>query len=395
MNNSPALRLPSMDFNPATYEQQLLEKNHKVRLLLSPLNHPEPEIFSSPKQHYRMRAEFKIWHDKTTTTSSEQSISTGSQCRYVMFDKENPKKPITITAFPIAHQSISNAMMPLLQAINTDNTLREKLFQVEFLCSSQSDLLITLIYHKPLNPEWEDNARLLEKKLNCHIIGRSRKQRIVLSKETVQQTLTINQRKFSYLQPENSFSQPNASINQAMISWVCNKLALQETLSSPANNTIDLLEMYCGNGNFTLPLSQRFRHVLATEISKSSIAFAKQNCEKNKIHNIEFVRLSGEETAAALKGEREFRRLAHLNLSAYNLQYVLVDPPRAGLDEKSLEFIRRFNHIIYISCNPTTLVDNLTSLASSHDITELALFDQFPYTDHCECGVFLKRKTSI
>jgi tRNA (uracil-5-)-methyltransferase len=92
---------------------------------------------------------------------------------------------------------------------------------------------------------------------------------------------------------------------------------------------------------------------------------------------------------------REFRRLKELPkpLHEYDLRTVFVDPPRAGLDDQTLNMVGRFESIIYISCNPNTLAANLSSLRETHTIEKFALFDQFPYTDHMECGVLLKRIT--
>ena len=73
---------------------------------------------------------------------------------------------------------------------------------------------------------------------------------------------------------------------------------------------------------------------------------------------------------------------------------MLVDPPRVGLDDDTVELVRRYDHILYISCNPGTLHANLTALADSHCIERFALFDQFPYTHHKECGVLLSRRQS-
>jgi tRNA (uracil-5-)-methyltransferase len=101
--------------------------------------------------------------------------------------------------------------------------------------------------------------------------------------------------------------------------------------------------------------------------------------------------MSSEEFSQAMNGDRKFRRLENFDLTAYNYDTVLVDPPRAGLDKDSVELVRRFNKIIYISCNPNTLKDNLTNLISTHKIVKFALFDQFPYTDHVETGVILEK----
>ena len=70
---------------------------------------------------------------------------------------------------------------------------------------------------------------------------------------------------------------------------------------------------------------------------------------------------------------------------------ISVDPPRAGLDENTLELVAGFDTIIYISCNPNTLAENLSTLSNTHSVKQFALFDQFPYTDHCECGMILQR----
>ncbi|HCX26171.1 MAG TPA: tRNA (uridine(54)-C5)-methyltransferase TrmA, partial [Cellvibrionales bacterium] len=178
---------------------------------------------------------------------------------------------------------------------------------MEFLTTTGGEVLISLIYHRQLDELWEVEARQLEQQFNIFVIGRARKQRLVISRDYVVETLPIvtetqpeKSQVFSYHQQENSFTQPNAAINCKMIEWVLAQFS--------DNNKQDLLELYCGNGNFTIPLSRQFNKVLATEISKSSIRLAKQNCLINDVENIEFIRLSSDETASALKHEREFRR---------------------------------------------------------------------------------------
>ncbi|HEY9128810.1 MAG TPA: tRNA (uridine(54)-C5)-methyltransferase TrmA, partial [Sulfurovum sp.] len=154
----------------------------------------------------------------------------------------------------------------------------------------------------------------------------------------------------------------------------------------------DFLESYCGLGNFTLPLSGYFEKVLATEISKRSIHAALQNCELNGIENITFARLASEEMTEALNGVREFSRLKGIDLESYNFSTVLVDPPRAGLDEGTIELISNIENIIYISCNPETLARDLETLVKTHEVVEAAMYDQFPHTSHVESGVFLRKK---
>jgi tRNA (uracil-5-)-methyltransferase len=154
----------------------------------------------------------------------------------------------------------------------------------------------------------------------------------------------------------------------------------------------DLIELYCGNGNFTLPLSKNFNRVLATELSKPSVRSALYNLALNKVDNVSLVRLSSEEFSQAVDKVREFRRLEGINLGSFNFTSIFVDPPRSGLDPKTLSVTQNYDNIMYISCNPVTLLNNMQTLIQTHEITAVALFDQFPYTHHLEVGITFKKK---
>ena len=248
------LSIPSINYAPEQYEQLLDEKAQRITQLLAPFNPPSPAIFSSPKKHFRMRAEFRIWHDRQ---------GEDNHCFYVMFEPDAPTVPVRVDHYPIGSLSITALMPELLATINQSSTLKHKLFQLEFLSTTGGEVLISLIYHRQLDEQWEVEARLLEQQFNIFVIGRARKQRLVISRDYVIETLPINSQEFSYHQQENSFTQPNAAINCKMIEWVLAQFS--------DSNKQDLLELYCGNGNFTIPLSRQFNKVLATEISKSSI----------------------------------------------------------------------------------------------------------------------------
>ncbi|MGB2566549.1 MAG: methyltransferase domain-containing protein, partial [Porticoccaceae bacterium] len=159
-----------------------------------------------------------------------------------------------------------------------------------------------------------------------------------------------------------------------------------------AGSSGDLLELYCGNGNFTAVLAQHFKQVLATEISKISVNSALTNFAANQVDNVSVVRMSSEEFTQALNKQRPFRRLAQIDLDSYNFSTIFVDPPRAGLDSETEKLVSRFDNILYISCNPQTLASNLSRITESHRIESVAVFDQFPWTDHLESGVLLRRK---
>lgn len=362
---------------PANYQKQLDHKAECLTTMLTPFYGKPLEVFSSPIQFYRMRAEFRVWHE-------------GDDLYYIMFDPETRDK-IRIDTFPVASQLINTLMPKLLAYIRSRPVLRAKLFQVEFLTSTSNQALISLLYHRQLDTDWEVAAHELKEHLSAvaaiDIVGRARKQKVCLDKDWITETLTISGKPFHFQQVENSFTQPNAAVNQHMIEW-----ALTATASDPKHDTHDLLELYCGNGNFSLPLAQNFRQVLATEISKTSVNSARYNCQLNAIDNVTLVRMSAEDFSAVVAGEKASRRAEEANLASFNCQTVLVDPPRAGLDEDTVELVRNYDTIVYISCNPETLVENLKSLTQTHSVEKAALFDQFPYTHHMEAGVLLKRK---
>lgn len=330
----------------------------------------EINVFPSKQENYRMRAEFRIWHE-------------GDDIFYAMH-RPDTKQVYTLTDFPAASKRINAAMPVLLDHIRDHELLRRRLFQVEFLSSLKGELLISLIYHKQLNEEWDVEAKKLEKVLNAFIIGRARKQKRVLTQDYVMEALTVHDTNYDYQQVENSFTQPNAEMCMKMLEWTTSQI---EQLD---NNLKDLLELYCGNGNFTLPLSKYYRNVLATEVSKTSVRSALHNAEINNISNLEIARLASEEVVQALDKVRPFRRLKDINLDSYDFNTLFLDPPRAGLDEHTLELAKRFENIVYISCNPNTLIENLKAL-TTHSVIKVAAFDQFPLTHHLEVGVILKK----
>ena len=309
----------------------------------------------------------------------------GDDIHYAMFAPDRPKEPILISEFPVASRVIQEVMEPLKARLEENQILRRKLFQIEFLSTLSGDLLITLIYHRPLDESWRQEASVVSEEMGVSIIGRSRKQKIVIGRDWVEETLTIHGSAFRFKQPEGAFTQPNGNVNQHMLEWAT---------SRQLDSQRDLLELYCGVGNFTLPLSPHFSQILATELSKTATYAAIENLALNGIKNAQFARLSAEEMTQALNGDRAFRRLSHLSrpLTDYDLGTLMVDPPRAGLDPATRALAKTFDHLLYISCNPETLARDLEALAPTHELTDLAFFDQFPYTHHLEVGTVLRRR---
>ncbi|MFT4731359.1 MAG: tRNA (uracil-5-)-methyltransferase [Gammaproteobacteria bacterium] len=355
------------------YQQQLDEKTSKVRKLLSSFYSSDINIYASQPTHFRMRAEFRIWHE-------------GADTYHIMFNKVD-KEQYRVDQLEAASEIINTAMTLMTDAFKGNEILRRKLFQVDYLSTLTDKLLITLVYHKALDDTWEAEVNRLKASFPNHLdisfIGRSKKQKVMLDHDFVIEELPINNKTYQFKQIENSFTQPNARVNCNMIEW---------SMAQVRDQSRDLLELYCGSGNFSVPLASCFKNVLATEISKTSVNAAQFNIATNNIDNLAIVRLSSEEFVEAMAGARKFRRLQEVDLTAYDFSTVLVDPPRAGIDDKTIALIQQFDNIIYISCNPLTLADNLQTLCLTHEIKSAAVFDQFPFTEHIESGVYLERK---
>ncbi|HGC3462126.1 TPA: tRNA (uridine(54)-C5)-methyltransferase TrmA [Escherichia coli] len=315
------------------YEAQLAEKVVRLQSMMAPFSDLVPEVFRSPVSHYRMRAEFRIWHD-------------GDDLYHIIFDQQT-KSRIRVDSFPAASELINQLMTAMIAGVRNNPVLRHKLFQIDYLTTLSNQAVVSLLYHKKLDDEWRQEAEALRdalraQNLNVHLIGRATK----------------------------------------------TKIALDVTKGSKG----DLLELYCGNGNFSLALARNFDRVLATEIAKPSVAAAQYNIAANHIDNVQIIRMAAEEFTQAMNGVREFNRLQGIDLKSYQCETIFVDPPRSGLDGETEKMVQAYPRILYISCNPETLCKNLETLSQTHKVERLALFDQFPYTHHMECGVLLTAK---
>jgi len=362
--------MPLSTIDPANYDHQLTEKIARFKADFAPLDLPEPAVFESSRTAYRMRAEFRVWH-------------LGTQVHYAMFNPESPRSPILIEQFAPVAEPIARVMMPVRDYISGNDLLRRKLFEIDFLATLSGEVMVSLIYHRKLDETWAAEARRMSAELGAVVIGRSRGKKFVLERDWLLERFELEGRMLEYKQVEGCFTQPNGGVNRHMLAWA---------RSQVRGVGGDLLELYCGNGNFTVALAPLFGKVLATELSKTSVYAAHFNLAANGVDNVTMVRMSSEDISDALAGGREYRRMKDVDLPGYAFSTLFVDPPRGGLDAATLALAPRFDRILYISCNPGSLRDNLDMLGQTHRIEAAAAFDQFPYTPHLESGVCLVRR---
>ena len=304
----------------------------------------------SPANFYRSRCEFGY---------SKES--------YVMHDD---KSKIYIKSFDIGVKSIQLLMPILLELINNSFEIKNKLFQINFRSNSKNNVLVTLIYHKNISEDLINKIEQIKKKLKVEIIIRAKNQ--TYPKDNIYLQDLITSKKIKIFQTDNSFYQPNSFLLSKMI----------DKVKSLVKHPTDLIELYCGVGTFTLPLSKLFKNVFASENDRKSIKCLNKAIIDNNISNIHSARLSATEVNELLKG-KNFRRMGEINIKSYDFSHILVDPPRCGLTDEVVKFLKRFENIIYISCNPETYIKDI-KLLKDHKIKDIEIFDQFPNTKHLE-----------
>jgi 23S rRNA (uracil1939-C5)-methyltransferase len=139
------------------------------------------------------------------------------------------------------------------------------------------------------------------------------------------------------------------------------------------------LDLYCGVGLFTLPLAEKFRRVLGVEASERAIEFARKNLERARLENAEVYAQPVGEWLSENKAE--------------NIDFVLLDPPRAGTEKETIENLLRIRprEISYVACEPSTLARDLRVLCDrDYRIEAITAIDLFPQTHHIETVVRLQ-----
>jgi 23S rRNA (uracil1939-C5)-methyltransferase len=170
------------------------------------------------------------------------------------------------------------------------------------------------------------------------------------------------------------FIQVNDGVNQLMVRTALEWLDIQ-----PQDRVLDL---FCGMGNFTLPLAQRAAQVVGVEGVPALVEKGRENAALNHLHNVTFFHENLEE---------DVTRQAW---AQHGFDKILLDPARAGAPGVMLHIIKLApQRVVYVSCNPATLArDSELLLAAGYEIQRLAMLDMFPHTGHLESMVLFEHK---
>ena len=328
----------------------------------------------------RFQDDIKNNYDEKVVINLSPSTSFRSRCEfsygknhYVMHDIN---EKIYIKTFKDASLDIQNLMPVLLKRINENNEINHKLFQVNFRSNQHNKIMVTMIYHKIIDESLINLVNQISEDLKVNIIIRSKNYKYETKGLYLDDSLIYKNLKI--YQTDNTFTQSNKYLVDKMIFKVIDFI----------ENPDDLLELYCGIGTFTIPLSFIFKKVLATENNRNSIKCLKKSLKENNISNIHNARLSSDEVSELFKG-KFFNRMNSKSISDFNFSHILLDPPRSGLTEDVINLASNFKNIIYVSCSTETYIRDI-NLIRSHKITNIELFDQFPNKNHLEIVSVLK-----
>ena len=170
------------------------------------------------------------------------------------------------------------------------------------------------------------------------------------------------------------FIQVNDGVNQLMVRTALEWLDIQ-----PQDRVLDL---FCGMGNFTLPLAKRAAQVVGVEGVPALVVKARENAALNALHNVTFFHENLEEDVTRQAWAK------------HGFDKVLLDPARAGAAGVMLHIIKLApRRVVYVSCNPATLArDSDVLLQAGYTIQRLAMLDMFPHTGHLESMVLFERR---
>ena len=179
---------------------------------------------------------------------------------------------------------------------------------------------------------------------------------------------------FKYFISPKSFFQVNTQQAEVLYS------TLKEGLKLNDNDV--LFDLYSGVGSIGIFLSKNVKKVYGIEIEKTAVDMANLNIKENGVSNAEYIAGSVEDKIIEFK-DRKIKP-----------DVIVVDPPRRGLDKKSIDYILDFNpkKIGYVSCNPATLARDLKLLEEKYTVYSITPVDMFPHTSHVECVCVLNLK---
>ncbi len=253
------------------------------------------------------------------------------------FNKHDSNELINVLSCPLANDKINN-VMKILNSTNLSGVL-------EVTIKGTDEIMVVIKGNI-------DNNLLITKSNSVSSIILNGK--VIYGNEYIR--IKVNDIIYA-IYPESFFQ-----VNTSMIS------KLYDKIKEEAGTGKILADLYCGAGTIGIYLADNFDYVYGIEVNSDAVKSANLNKEINGIDNISF----------------ECKKVSDMEL--LNSDVITVDPPRSGLDKKTIELLSKSGakKVIYVSCNPITLARDINLLKDNYKVNNITLFDMFPNTKHME-----------
>lgn len=323
------------DFLNVKYENSLNYKVNKVKEIFNKngISINPKVVLSSQNLFYRNKITLKVQNGK------------------LGYFKNNSHDLVEIDKCIIASNAI-NSMIPYIKKFNILNG------NVTIRSNQNEEILLVIESYDNLN------ININEIKKNIKLVGIVINNRLFYGVDFLNENINDLNYRISY----DSFFQINPRVAQILFNTIDENIDVND----------NVLDIYCGVGTLSLSAAKKAKQVVGIEIVKNAIFNAKFNAKINNIQNTEFI----------------LGDASNIKFSKYNnFNKVIVDPPRSGLTNSVISTILKINpeEIIYVSCDPQTLVRDIKILSANYVIKDSFVLDMFCYSYHVETIAILNK----
>ncbi|MBQ4671786.1 23S rRNA (uracil(1939)-C(5))-methyltransferase RlmD [Aeromonas dhakensis] len=292
------------------------------------------------------------------------------RCTRVGFRRRQSNDLVEISGCPVLAEPLSALIAPLRECLNRLKSQRE-LGHAELIQAEQGILM--LLRHTG-RPTEADRAQLIEfaKVQGIDLYLQAADEQIEPLHQQFSPSYSLDGLSLAFA--PGDFIQVNGPVNQRMVEQALNWLE--------AGKDDKVLDLFCGIGNFTLPLARQAREVVGVEGELAMVARAEENARRNGIENARFYK-------ADLSGD-----IAGMSWAREGFDLVLLDPARPGAFEVMDHVVKLSpRRVVYVSCNPVTLArDSQVLVKGGYRLVRLGMLDMFPHTGHLESMALFERK---
>ncbi|WP_461603611.1 23S rRNA (uracil(1939)-C(5))-methyltransferase RlmD [Aeromonas salmonicida] len=291
------------------------------------------------------------------------------RCTRVGFRRRQSNDLVEIEGCPVLAEPLSALIVPLRECLNRLKSQRE-LGHAELIQAEQG--IMMLLRHTG-RPNEADRALLVAfaKSQGIDIYLQAADERIEPLHQAFQPSYSLDGLSLAFA--PGDFIQVNGPINQSMVAQALAWLG--------ASKDDKVLDLFCGIGNFTLPLARQAREVVGVEGDLAMVARAEENARRNGIDNARFYK-------ADLSGD-----IVGMSWAREGFDLVLLDPARPGALEVMGHVVKLSpKRVVYVSCNPVTLArDSQVLVKGGYRLVRLGMLDMFPHTGHLESMALFER----